>query len=391
MCAQFENWLFRTGMTVFSKRKKRETGHMSDNAMMRLKNNVWDSAVSFDVDIRTQRFLMSVGGHANENRTAKMQGLIDDENSKFAQQFQDSAVTISFATRAGLKTKQPELVAMVHFSDPECAAAWKRAVELELGNADSHVKGYNVAWRLSIVGHFVYFLGTTFFYLVLLPVVLCITVFMFILRHVAISVMNTLRRWQRRYERVSFATIQRRQAGKGKTGRTMIHDAMDRSTFQVSWLRDLDSVDDRVAIQQAAQDGSRSGSTFFVEKSLQHSLTTYITTFPERNNELKLYRNTVSHLGDFAENHEPIDANEFNPRRIANKYVNAFIMLLSFSHVTLSLTVLELVDCSQQPGLPYKTLDVDPSIRCDSKEHAQIMKVGRKKCCFHCVLKILHF
>ena len=372
----FENWLHRTGITVFAKRKKRESAHLSENIMHRLKNNVWDSAVSFDVDIRTSKFLMSAGGHANENRTAKKQGLLAvDDDAKYAQQFQDSAVTMNFVTRTSPTSKTPELVALVHFSDPECAAAWKRAVELEMANSDSTVRGYQVIWRHSLVGHFLSVFSTTIFYLVVLPIVLAMTIVMFIWRHIHISVSNTMRRWRRRYEKVSIATIQRRQQGKGKTGRAMIHDAMDRHTFQTSWLRDLDSVDDRLAIQQAAQDGSKSGSTFFVEKALQHSLTTYITTFPDKNSDLKLYRNTVSQLGDFAENHEPINVNEFNPRRIANKYVNAFVMLLSFSHVTLSLTVLELVDCSVQPGLPYETLDVDPAIRCQSPEHQRLLRI----------------
>ena len=373
----YENWLHRTGLTVFAKRRKRETALNNDSVMRRLKNNVWDSAVSFDVDIRTQKFIMSVGGHANENRTAKVVGLFDnDDNAKFAQQFQDSSVTINFETRVSPVTKLPELVSTVHFSDAECAVAWKRAIELEMANPDSHVRGYQVKWRSSLIGHFSKVIGTTIFYLVLMPLVLAVAILMFVWRHLAISFMNTWRRWRRRYERVSFATIQRRQQGKGKAGRAMIHDAMDRYTFQTSWLRDVDSVDDRVAIAQAAQDGSRSGSTFFVEKALQHSLTTYITTFPERNAALKLYRNTVSQLGDFAENHEPVDVNEFSPRRIANKYVNAFIMLLSFAHVTLSLTLLELIDCSVQPGLNYETLDKDPSIRChDSAEHQSLMRI----------------
>ena len=373
----YENWLHRTGLTVFAKRRKRETALNNDSVMRRLKNNAWDSAVSFDVDIRTQKFIMSKDGHANENRTAKVAGMFDnDEETKFAQQFQDSSVTINFETRVSPVTKLPELVSTVHFSDAECAVAWKRAIELEMSNPDSHVRGYQVKWRSSLLGHFSKVVGVTVFYLILMPMVLAITILMFVWRHLCISFMNTWRRWRRRYERVSFATIQRRQQGKGKTGRAMIHDAMDRYTFQTSWLRDVDSVDDRVAIAQAAQDGSRSGSTFFVEKALQHSLTTYITTFPERNAALKLYRNTVSQLGDFAENHEPVDVNEFNPRRIANKYVNAFIMLLSFAHVTLSLTVLELIDCSVQPGLNYETLDKDPSIRChDSAEHQSLMRI----------------
>jgi len=371
----FEAWLARSGITVFAKRKGRETAHMSENLAFRLKNIIWDSAVSFDVDIRKQAFMLSASGHANENRTAKTQGLHENEESKFAQQFQDSAVTVRFAHRTSATTKTQELVAMIHFSDPETASAWKRAIELELGNPDSQIKGYAVQWRYSLLMHFFYFTTTTIFYLILLPAVLGVTIAMFVWRHLWISWYNTVRRLKQRYEKISFATLQRRQQGKGKTGRDMIHDAMDRPTFQSSWLRDLDSVDDRVAIQKAAQDGSRSGSTFFVENALQHSLTTYITTFPERNADLKLYRNTVSQLGDFAENHEPIDANEYNPRRIANKYVNAFVMLLSFSHVTLSLTVLELVDCSLQPGLPYETLDVDPSIRCGSDEYHDLLRI----------------
>ena len=182
-----------------------------DNVLKRLKDQIWDAAVSFDVDIRTQRFIMSADGHANENRTAKMQGLFaDDESMKFAQQFQDSSVTVRFQTRTAKRTKMPELVVLAHFSDPETARTWKRAVELETSNPDSHIKGYEVQWRHSVFMHFAIFVSTTIFYLALLPIVLAMSTLMFLWRHLCISIMNTIRKWERRYEKISFATIQRR-------------------------------------------------------------------------------------------------------------------------------------------------------------------------------------
>jgi len=51
----------------------------TEDAILTIKNAIWDAAVSFDIDIRNERFMMSAGGHANENRSRKMQGVFDDE------------------------------------------------------------------------------------------------------------------------------------------------------------------------------------------------------------------------------------------------------------------------------------------------------------------------
>jgi len=416
----FEKWLRKSGLTVTSKRASRRAHVQSSSAdgpggagdgvqlpalLSRLKHRVWDGAVSFDVDVRTNRFLpedeawsgggglLSGGGSAGGGKGG---GEAEEGSASFAQQHQDSSITISFATQDSPLTKKPELVAMVHFSDPETAARWKRGLELEASDPASVIKGFGVAWHRSIAGHLLLYAGTTLLYLALLPAVTAVAVLMFFWRELSREGWATLEHWRRRYERVSFATIARRRAGRGKAGRPMIHDAMSRATFDRAWLRKLDTRTDHDKPKGAGRGGvfgvfgggggggglgggakqtQTGGSQFFVESSLLHSLTTYISTFPDKNPELKMYRNTASQLGDFAENHLEVDKSAYDPRRIANKYVNAFIMLLSFSHVTLSLTVLELVDCSEQPGLPYQTLDVDPSIRCDSPEHAELRRI----------------
>jgi hypothetical protein len=63
----------------------------------------------------------------------------------------------------------------------------------------------------------------------------------------------------------------------------------------------------------------------------------------------------------------------FDPGRIADKYINAMMMLLSFVHYRLSLFILEIFDCSQQPT-GKKTLDVDLSVECwNTEEHGRLV------------------
>ncbi|CAM9177123.1 unnamed protein product, partial [Chrysoparadoxa australica] len=63
----------------------------------------------------------------------------------------------------------------------------------------------------------------------------------------------------------------------------------------------------------------------------------------------------------------------FNSSRIADKYINAIMMLLSFTHYRLSLFIIEIFDCSQQQT-GISTLDVDLSIECwSSPEHQRLI------------------
>lgn len=102
-------------------------------------------------------------------------------------------------------------------------------------------------------------------------------------------------------------------------------------------------------------------------------------TLEFRNRMLYSKNSSVSDDGTVGEEDADINPGQntgsFGARSFVDKYINAFVMILSFSHVTLSLTLFELVDCTAQPGLAYSTLDVNQSIECDSPEHKKLLMV----------------
>jgi hypothetical protein len=229
----FETWLRRTGIAVFAKRKVHALADHSDNVMHRLKSNVWEGPVSVSADM----------SHTDDHDV---------------QHFEDSAVTIHFLTRTNPTTNAPELAALVHFSDPQCAAAWKRSVELKTANPTSSLLGYKVQWCDFLVVYWMSMISTTLFYLVVFPVVLAVTFVMFLWRNVWILASNSVTFWRRQLEKVSFATYQRRKQGEGKSGPGIVNDTMDQATPKKYWSRKRkEKGDDDVVIQQADQDGRR--------------------------------------------------------------------------------------------------------------------------------------